>query len=86
LLTVWVPAQAKVTVNGLLTKSTGSRRRYVSHGLKPGYSYKYEIKAETVQNGRVLEQTKTVYLTAGASEGLAFGFPASAAGSLASLP
>ncbi len=34
-LTVWVPYDAKVTVNGLLTKSTGSRRQFVSFGLKP---------------------------------------------------
>ena len=49
LLTVWVPEEAKVTINGRLTKSTGSRRQFVSYGLKPGLSYKYEVKAEIVR-------------------------------------
>ena len=74
LLTVWVPAGAKVFVNGKETTTQGSRRRYVSYGLTPGLNYKYEVRAELVRNGRVAEETKTVYLTAGAKEGVAFGF------------
>ena len=46
-LTVWVPYDAKVTVNGRLTKSTGSRRQFISYGLKPGLSYKYVVKARS---------------------------------------
>ena len=52
-LTVWVPYDAKVTVNGLETKSTGSRRQFVSYGLKPGFSYKYVVRAEVVRNGKI---------------------------------
>ena len=59
-LTVWVPYDAKVTVNGLETRSTGSRRQFVSYGLKPGFSYKYEVQAEVVRNGQVQEDTRTV--------------------------
>ena len=39
LLTIWVPHDATVTINGNATKSTGSRRQFVSYGLRPGYSY-----------------------------------------------
>ncbi len=74
LLTIWVPAKAKVFVNGMETKTTGSRRRYVSHGLQPGLTYKYVIRAELVRNGKIAEETKTVNLTAGSTEGVAFGF------------
>jgi uncharacterized protein (TIGR03000 family) len=81
LLTVYVPVGAKVWINGRLTASTGSQRRYVSYGLVPGYRYKYEVRAQIRDDDKMLEQSKTVYLTAGANEGVAFAFnkpPASA--------
>lgn len=73
-LTVWVPYDAKVTVNGLETKSIGSRRQFVSFGLKPGFSYKYVVRAEVVRNGQLQEDTQTVMLTAGKITAVAFGF------------
>lgn len=45
LLTVHVPADAEVYINGDPTRSMGSRREYVSFGLEPGKLYRYEIKA-----------------------------------------
>lgn len=74
LLTVWVPAKSKVFINGKETSTQGSRRRYVSYGLQPGLTYKFEVRAELVRDGMIAEETKTVYLNAGASEGVAFGF------------
>jgi uncharacterized protein (TIGR03000 family) len=74
LLTIWVPAKAKVFINGMETSTTGSRRRYVSHGLQPGLTYKYAIRAEIVRDGKIATETKTVNLTAGGNEGVAFGF------------
>lgn len=71
-LSIRVPTQAKVTINGLLTKSAGTDREYVSHGLKPGFMYRYEIRAEMVRNGRTVQQSRTVYLTAGSRQDLAF--------------
>ena len=78
LLTIWVPDGAKVFVNGYETKSTGSQRRYVSHGLNPGFSYKFEVRAQVLRDGELLEETRVVHLAAGAREGVAFSFsPAS---------
>jgi uncharacterized protein (TIGR03000 family) len=74
LLTIYVPYDAKITVNGLATRSQGSRRQYVSYGLKPGFSYKYEVRAEVVRDGQLVEDVRTVMLTAGAREMLTFGF------------
>lgn len=74
LLTIWVPAEAKVFINGMETKTTGSHRRYVSHGLQPGLTYKYVIRAEMERNGKIASETKTVNLTAGGDQGVAFGF------------
>lgn len=73
-LTVWVPYDAKVTVNGIATKSTGSRRQFVSYGLQPGLSYKYVVKAEVVRDGQNVVDTRTVNLTAGDITAVAFGF------------
>ena len=73
-LTIWVPFDAKVTVNGLETKSSGSRRQFVSFGLKPGFSYKYVVKAQVVREGQMEEDTRTVMLTAGEISAVAFGF------------
>jgi uncharacterized protein (TIGR03000 family) len=73
-LTVWVPYDAKVYVNGKETRSTGSRRQYISYGLEPGMSYKYVVKVQVVRNGELQEDTKTATLTAGAIQAVAFGF------------
>jgi len=76
LLTISVPYDAKVTVNGLLTRSKGSRRQFVSYGLKPGYSYRYEVRAEVVRNNQRVEDVQTIVLTAGDAKAVAFGFNA----------
>jgi uncharacterized protein (TIGR03000 family) len=47
MLTVHVPSQAKVYVNGQETRSTGSQREYVSFGLEQGKTYPYSIKVAT---------------------------------------
>ncbi len=84
LLTVWVPHDARVIVNDFVTQSTGSRRQFVSYGLQPGYSYTYEIRAQLVRDGKIIEDVRTVILTAGQDRSVAFGFPARPAQTLAS--
>ncbi len=73
-LTVWVPYDAKVTVNGQETHSAGSRRQFISYGLQPGLSYKYVVRAEVVRNGQLQDDTRTITLTAGQITAVAFGF------------
>jgi len=74
LLTVYVPAEAKVLINGMATKSTGTRREYVSYGLKEGLQYRYVVTAQIEQDGKVYEETREVILTAGDKKGVAFSF------------
>lgn len=74
LLTISVPADARVMINGRPTQSTGVQREYVSHDLVPGLTYKYEVCAQVTRNGKTLEKTKVVFLTAGTQEGIAFHF------------
>ena len=74
-VTVNVPADAKVFVNGMATTSTDTTRQYVSRGLVSGYNYTYEVRVEVTRDGRVVEETKTLNLRAGDNSELAFNMP-----------
>jgi uncharacterized protein (TIGR03000 family) len=76
LLTVRVPQQARIYVNGVPTRSTGELRRYVSRDLSPGFAYTYEVKAEAIVDGAPVVSTKTVQLRAGDQVALAFDLQA----------
>lgn len=77
-ITIWVPEDAKVYVNGYLTKSTGNRRQFVSYGLKDGMNYKYDVRAVVSREGKDLEETHSVALTAGSKSTVAFKFDSKA--------
>ncbi len=70
--TVSVPADAKVMINGKETTTTGASRTYVSRGLEAGRSYKYEIRAEAVRDGKTVADTQTVVVRAGDRQNLSF--------------
>jgi uncharacterized protein (TIGR03000 family) len=75
-LTVSVPADAKVYVNGKPTTSTGRQRHFVSRGLRGGFKYAYEVRVEVEREGRKVEDVKTVELHAGENSRLAFNLSA----------
>jgi uncharacterized protein (TIGR03000 family) len=77
-LTVSVPTNAKVVINGQPTRSTGEFRRYTSNGLQPATVYAYRVRAEFVHNGKPISQEKTVQLSAGQTSSLEFGAAANA--------
>ncbi len=77
LITVAVPADAKVTVNGHETSSEGPIRQFMSRGLKSGFTYSYLVAAETVVDGQPIVETKTVKVRAGDKERLVFDSKAS---------
>jgi len=64
-LDVKVPADARVWVAGQETKQTGSERWFSSPPLTPGKSFAYEVKAEWMENGKKVEQTRNVTVEAG---------------------
>jgi len=73
-LTVSVPADARVFVNGSPTRTVGNERRYASRGLVPGHSYRYEVRAVVERDGRSQEQTRVAMLGAGTTTHLDFDF------------
>ena len=73
-ITLRVPADADVVINGLKTKARGTDRVYRSNNLKPGFAYDYEVRIQLSRNGELLEEVRNVRLTAGAGETLAIEF------------
>ncbi len=74
MLTVRVPAGAKVLVNGLETSSDGEVRRYISRGLESGYTYNYEVQAIVTRDGKEVVETKSARVRAGQSVAMDFDF------------
>jgi uncharacterized protein (TIGR03000 family) len=74
LLSVSVPAEAKIFINGTATTSTGSERQYVSRGLTGGNRYDYEVRAEITRDGQTVTETKNITLTAGQQVNVSFSF------------
>jgi uncharacterized protein (TIGR03000 family) len=82
LLSIHVPAAAKVYINGRETRTDGLHREYVSYGLKEGKIYPYTIRALVLASGaegqsdsqgrRWVWITKTAYLKAGDRVGVTF--------------
>lgn len=76
-LTVHVPEDAQVFINGAATTSTGSLRSFVSRHLSRNYRYTYEVRVTAERDGKLIEETKTVKLEAGRSAELNFALNAS---------
>ena len=71
-LTVDVPMNAKVFVNGNPTKATGTSRQFVSKDLSPSEAYRFEVQAVYEVDGKEVSQTKTVIAKSGSAESLVF--------------
>jgi uncharacterized protein (TIGR03000 family) len=71
-LTVDVPLNAKVFVNGNSTKATGTTRSFISKDLSPSEAYRFEVQAVYEVDGKEVSQTKTVIAKAGSSESVVF--------------
>lgn len=65
LVHVRVPANATVWINGDPTTQTGAEREYMTSDLTPGKTYRFEIRAQWQQDGRMVERTKKVLVQGG---------------------
>ena len=61
-----VPANAKVFVDGNMTKSIASIRNFYTPALAPGQAYFYDVRVEMEKAGRTVVENKRVFVTAGA--------------------
>jgi uncharacterized protein (TIGR03000 family) len=65
LITVRLPAQAVLTIDGNATKQTGSERVFVTPLLVPNKTYAYTLKATWSDNGQAQSATEKVRFRAG---------------------
>ena len=73
-ISILVPENAQVTINGYVTKSTGRVRRYVAQNLEPGLVYPFNVQVKVVRDGRALTDQRQVKLAGGALEAVVFNF------------
>jgi len=60
-----VPADATVWLEGKETSQKGTDRLFVSPALAPGQDYIYDVHARWTENGREVDQTRSVRVRAG---------------------
>jgi uncharacterized protein (TIGR03000 family) len=60
-----LPAEAKVTIDDMVTDSTSATRTFVSPPLEPGAEYNYNIKVQIMRDGRPVIAQKQITVHAG---------------------
>lgn len=75
-LVVNVPANTKVMIDGEATGNGSGARVFSTPVLQPGFSYRYIIQAEMLQNGQTVVQSKAVTVKAGEESRISFDQPA----------
>ena len=73
-LSVALPAEAEVYINGRLTKTEGSVRNYVARKLKAGKEVGYQVKAVVNRDGKRLVRTQMVRMKPGITRTVEFDF------------
>lgn len=73
-LSIALPVDARVYINGRLTKTEGSVRNYVARKLDEGTEQGYQVKAILMRNGKQLVRTETVQMKRGVTRTLEFDF------------
>ena len=73
-LIVDLPQDARLTINGSATTSTGAKRTFVSRNLESGLNYTYHLQAEVTRDGVVIKDSKSITLMKGEQTRLSFAF------------
>jgi uncharacterized protein (TIGR03000 family) len=72
---VEVPAGAELWFDGHRTSQGGTNRAFHTPALEKGRGYHYEVRARWTEDGKTVEQTQSVPVTAGARARVAFPRP-----------
>jgi uncharacterized protein (TIGR03000 family) len=75
LLTVRVPENAEVWINGTKMTRTGTEREFASPPLTSGKDYSYDVRARWVEDGREVERTRKITFHAGERRNIDFQSP-----------
>ncbi len=71
-IVVSLPVDAKLLVDDVATTSTSALRVFVSPTLDAGKEYHYTMKVSFLQDGKTVEMTKKVAVTAGNETAVSF--------------
>ena len=77
-IVVTLPADAKLIVDGYVSKQTSAQRRLVTPAIQPGQEFTYTLVAETTQNGQTVSLTHQVTVRAGQQMPVNFDFSTTA--------
>jgi uncharacterized protein (TIGR03000 family) len=78
LLSIRVPPDATVQINGVPTTQNGPRREFVSSGLAPGRTYTFVVTARwTGPNGQAVELQRRIPVQGGERRNVDFTLPSS---------
>jgi uncharacterized protein (TIGR03000 family) len=64
-ITIHVPPNAKVWFDGTPTQQTGEWREFASPPLDRGQTFHYDVRAQWMDNGKMIDQTRRVEVSAG---------------------
>lgn len=71
-MSVTLPADAKLFIDGMPTRSTSARRWFISPPLDPGKSYGYAIKVEFMRDGKTVTVERDVTVKGGRDTPVSF--------------
>jgi uncharacterized protein (TIGR03000 family) len=71
---VSVPAEARLTVDGYVTKSTSSQRTFITPALPQGQAFTYTLRAEVIRDGRTVVESQQVTVRGGEETQVPFNF------------
>jgi uncharacterized protein (TIGR03000 family) len=74
ILSLKLPREARVYINGKLTKTQGALRQYVSRNLTKDKNYRYRVKAVVEKDGREIVRTRLVSMRPGHDRLVQFKF------------
>jgi uncharacterized protein (TIGR03000 family) len=72
LIDVRIPANAELWFSGEKTSQTGELRSFISPELTTGKDFFYTLKARWIQDGKPVEQTRRIRVSAGAQANVDF--------------
>jgi uncharacterized protein (TIGR03000 family) len=73
-ITVNLPPETRLQINGYQTRSTSDVRTFQSPDLQPGQAYRYTLTGELVRNGKTLKATRQVVVHAGDQTSVSLDF------------
>lgn len=74
-IVVSLPADARLTVDDVVTQSTSATRTFVSPALESGKDFHYTLKAEIVRDGKTYTAIRRVAVRAGEETKVSLDIP-----------